>query len=189
MTDKEKYVLSHYEISSTGQVFSTLSSRTNFQRYELKQRTDKDGYKDVTLVYDNKGSRHPFRIHRLVALNYLPNENNLPIVNHKDLNKSNNSVENLEWSTVALNTQHGYDNCCYNHIQKIKITLENGTILIFPSQSHAARYFKYRTPAVISYFLTTKTPPNSGKLKNAIIEYTTESVTTIERNPTTVSRV
>lgn len=42
---------------------------------------------------------------------------------------------------------------------------------------------------VISYFLTTKTPPNSGKLKNAIIEYTTESVTTIERNPTTVSRV
>ena len=189
MTDKEKYVISHYEISSDGKVFSTLNLRTNYKRYELKQRTDKDGYKDIALVYDNKGNRQPFRIHRLVALKYLSNENNLPVVNHKDLNKSNNNVENLEWSTVALNTQHGYDNCCYNHIQKIKITLENRTVLIFPSQSHAARYFKYNTPAAISHFLITKIPPNSGKLKNAIIEYTTESVTTIERNPTTVSGV
>lgn len=189
MTDKEKYVLSHYEISSTGQVFSTLSSRTNFQRYELKQRTDKDGYKDVSLVYNNKGNRQPFRIHRLVALKYIPNPNNLTIINHKDLNKANNHQDNLEWSTIALNTQHGYDNCCYNNVQKIKITLENGKTYIFPSQSHAARYFKYSTPAAIQHFLKYNISPTNGKLKNAIIEFTTESVTTIERNPITVNGV
>jgi hypothetical protein len=73
----------------------------------------------VPLVYNNKGHRMPFRVHRLVALKYIQNPNNLPVTNHKDLNKKNNCVENLEWVTVSKNTQHGYDNCAYKKVKRL----------------------------------------------------------------------
>ena len=67
----------------------------------------KTGYKTVSLWKNNKGSSKT--IHRLVALAYLPNPNNLPEVNHIDGNKLNNRVSNLEWITSSGNSQHAYD--------------------------------------------------------------------------------
>ena len=49
-------------------------------------------------------------IHRLVALTFLPNPNRLPQVNHKDENKENNSVENLEWCDAKYNSNYGTRN-------------------------------------------------------------------------------
>ena len=49
-------------------------------------------------------------MHRLVALTYLDNPNGYNCINHKDGNKLNNHIENLEWCTVKQNTQHAYDN-------------------------------------------------------------------------------
>jgi hypothetical protein len=49
---------------------------------------------------------HNLKVHRLVALTFIPNPDNLPCINHKDANKFNNSVENLEWCTHKYNTQH-----------------------------------------------------------------------------------
>lgn len=67
----------------------------------------KTGYKTVSLWKNNKGSTKT--IHRLVALTYLPNPDNLPEVNHIDGNKLNNRVDNLEWITPTGNRQHAYD--------------------------------------------------------------------------------
>lgn len=64
------------------------------------------GYKTVSLWKNNKGSSKT--IHRLVALTYLPNPNNLPEVNHIDGNKLNNHVDNLEWVTRSENMIHAY---------------------------------------------------------------------------------
>lgn len=149
----------------------------------LKFREDKDGYFDVSLIYNDEGARQPFRVHRLVALKYLPEIEGCKVVNHKDLNKQNNNVENLEWCNVRKNTQHGFDNCAYSDIKKVKVTESNGIINIFPNMSSASRYYGYKNPTTFQHWLAKSSPytPNKGKFKNYIIEFTEESVTTIER--------
>lgn len=64
------------------------------------------GYLGVRL-YDGYGNGKTYRIHRLVAETFLPNPNNYPQVNHKDENKTNNRVENLEWCTLEYNINYG----------------------------------------------------------------------------------
>ena len=61
------------------------------------------------MLYKN-GKEKLFRVHRLVAMAFLPNPNNLPQVNHKDGNKQNNSVDNLEWCEQSDNMKHAYKN-------------------------------------------------------------------------------
>lgn len=63
------------------------------------------GYKDVVLSKD--GIRKHFKVHRLVAMAFIPNPNNLPQVNHKDENPLNNCVDNLEWCTQEYNNNYG----------------------------------------------------------------------------------
>lgn len=58
----------------------------------------------------NKGKRVNQHVHRLIALTYLPNPNNLPQVHHKDENKLNNCVDNLEWVSVGKNANYGTRN-------------------------------------------------------------------------------
>lgn len=182
MTEKEQFVLNTYEITENGEVFSTLRGT----RKQLKFRTDKDGYFDTALIYDEKGNRQPFRIHRLVALKYLPEIKDYNVVNHLDLNKQNNHISNLKWSTVQLNTQHGYDNSAYLNIKKIKVTESDGTVKIFPSESHVSRYYNYANPSCVNALVKRAKPLNKGKRKGFIFEYAEESVTTIERNTDTV---
>lgn len=74
----------------------------------LSVGVDKDGYRTVTLSREGIGKI--YRIHRLIAQTFIPNPNNLPCVNHKDGNKSNNHPSNLEWCTYSYNTNHAYSN-------------------------------------------------------------------------------
>jgi len=100
-----------YQISNIGEVKSLdriISARNNsfsFRRGRImKQKTDKKGYKYVSLLdFDINEKNH--RIHRLVATCFLENTDNLPVVNHKDGDKKNNNVLNLEWCTSSHNSQ------------------------------------------------------------------------------------
>lgn len=99
-----------YEVSDRGRVKS-LARKTNNQ-YGKEDIIlspgwvhNKNGYLFVHLCKD--GVRERFLVHRLVALVFIPNPFNLPMVNHKDENPQNNSVENLEWCGADYNINYG----------------------------------------------------------------------------------
>ena len=83
------------------------------QDYVLSQRLNKYGYYDVGLRFiDEFGNRkkRPMEVHRLMAIAFIPNPENLPMVNHKNCIKTDNRVDNLEWCTVRYNVKHAIDN-------------------------------------------------------------------------------
>ena len=88
-----------YEVSNLGNVKSLRSGKL------LKQASNKDGYKMVSLT--KNGKSRGFSVHRLVALTFIPNSQGLPEVNHKDENPSNNCADNLEWCTRKYNLNYG----------------------------------------------------------------------------------
>lgn len=92
-----------YYISSFGRVATTLSNPPMV----MKQGTDKDGYKKVSLCIGH-GKYIYRRVHRLVAMAFLDNPNNYPIINHIDGDVANNHVENLEWCDNSHNQLHRY---------------------------------------------------------------------------------
>lgn len=98
-----------YQVSNFGNVRS-LPRNTKKGRV-LKHTRYKNGYLYLNLCKDGK-SKH-YYIHRLVAQAFLPNPDNLPQVNHRDENPSNNRVDNLEWCTSKYNNNYG------SHNQKI----------------------------------------------------------------------
>lgn len=73
-------------------------------RMKLATRIDKDGYLRVRI--NNRGKRIYVPIHRLIAIAFIPNPNNYPCINHKDEDKTNNNIDNLEWCTVMYNNHY-----------------------------------------------------------------------------------
>ncbi len=101
-----------YQVSSEGRVKSlernVVKGKGGLYKIEekvLKSGKGTWGYLIVKLYKDEKKKNH--RIHRLVASAFLDNPNNLPQVNHKDENRTNNRVENLEWCSPQYNINYG----------------------------------------------------------------------------------
>lgn len=94
-----------YEVSSDGFVWSLHYGRWG-GRQKLIGQTDKDGYKVVLL--NSKGTRKVLKVHRLVAQAFIPNPKNLPQVNHKNGDKTDNRTKNLEWMTGSENVLHNF---------------------------------------------------------------------------------
>lgn len=92
-----------YQVSNLGRVKSLANSSSRKEKI-LKVQPQR-GYVVVQLHKD--GTREFFGIHRLVAAAFVPNPDNLPVVNHKNEIKDDNRVENLEWCTVKYNTNYG----------------------------------------------------------------------------------
>lgn len=134
-----------YQVSDTGEVKSLERTRVGKNGSSVivpecirKQKTDKDGYKEVALCKD--GKMKYCRVHRLVAEAFLDNPNGYPIINHKDENPANNNVNNLEWCTEQYNRQYS--------LYKSSTAIEcNGTI--YPSIRECARTLGIDTSSII----------------------------------------
>ena len=103
-----------YQVSNKGRVRSLDRISVNcygmprkLKGKILKPHLNVYGYLDIGL--SNCGNGNIFKVHRLVADAFIPNPKNLPQVNHKDENKQNNCVENLEWCTNAYNVKYSWD--------------------------------------------------------------------------------
>jgi hypothetical protein len=98
-----------YEVSNLGNVRSVDKVDRQGQKKHGRVRKlllNQVGYLYVGISVENKKAN--LTVHRLVARAFIPNPDNKPQVNHIDGNKTNNIVSNLEWVTVAENTQHAY---------------------------------------------------------------------------------
>ena len=91
-----------YSITSDGKVISYKFSEPRVMKTWLQEA----GYENIKLSKNNK--TYHFLVHRLVAEAFIPNPNNLPEINHKNKNRSDNRVENLEWCSRIDNLYDSY---------------------------------------------------------------------------------
>ena len=151
-----------YKINNFGYIKSLKDCNYISREKILKFSKNDRGYLSVRLYKNTKWKI--FRVNRLVAINFLPNPKNKPQVNHKDGNKQNNNVNNLEWCTHSENQNHAYSiglkegqkgekskNSKLTE-QSVKIIKKSTTI----SQIELAKIFNVRQ-ATISLILTNKT--------------------------------
>lgn len=113
-----------YQISNLGRVKSLFKQKNNYKEKILLGNPDTKGYLQVQLFYESK--RYMFAIHRLVANAFMQNKNNYKAcseeknidlnklqINHKDTDKTNNKLSNLEWCTNLYNMRHAIKNGVY----------------------------------------------------------------------------
>lgn len=110
-----------YEVSNIGNIRNAKTHRVR------KINVLPKGYAFVGVSLGSRDNKPLFKVHRAVAETFIPNPNNLPVINHLDGNKLNNVVENLEWCTHQENTMHAYANglqkpsprCYHNKLSKL----------------------------------------------------------------------
>ena len=161
MTEEEiwcpvKNYESLYEVSDQGRVKSLKFGKERI----LKQGRMPNGYLLVCLY--NNGEKKSCKVHRLVAQTFIPNPDNLPEVNHKDENKENNSVQNLEWCDRKYNQNYG------TGIQRMA-EKKSKQVLQFTKSGEFVREWKSAMDVqrTIGYFNNSISNCCNGKLKSA----------------------
>lgn len=126
----------NYEVSNLGNIRNKKSGQI------LNPGISGQGYKQVSLKFDDTGKFKKQYVHRLVAMMWLDNSENKREVNHKNLDRTDNRVENLEWLTSAENQRHKFStNQQYktSNRQVIQYDVQGNQIAIWPSVIAAAK--------------------------------------------------
>lgn len=147
-----------YEVSNTGKVrgverikTSSLCNQHGTVTIKPKLRKPIIVNKYYSVNLSKYGKIKHLRVHRLVAEAFLENPNSLPQINHKDENKLNNCVENLEWCSCRYNQNYGSRKTKRLHTKTKKISqydLENNFIKTYYSLSEASRQIKISRQAI-----------------------------------------
>jgi hypothetical protein len=93
-------VFDHFEVSNNGQIRNAITQKI------YKLHLNKTGYWHVCVSLGGRNKKKVFKVHKAVAETFIPNPEYKSDVNHKDGNKQNNAVSNLEWTTHAENIDH-----------------------------------------------------------------------------------
>lgn len=116
---------SNYRIYPDGRIYSEFINRF------ISPTFDSGKYLQVTLVNDN-GERKTIKVHRLVASAFLPSLDEKREINHKDFDKTNNSVENLEWCDRDYNVQYNFNHRDYTEQIEKMSPLTKEQVLVIP---------------------------------------------------------
>lgn len=126
----------NYDISDEGEVRNNKTGKT------IKDSYTSGGYRKVNLRSD--GIQKSTKIHRLVAENFIPNDDGKPCVNHIDGDKTNNRACNLEWCTASENNKHAFVNGLSYRPETSGVTRRKTMIVetgeVFDSVSDCARF-------------------------------------------------
>lgn len=158
-----------YEVSDAGvvrtvkgkQTHSVLRGLRTWEQRELKLKTDKKGYKRVSLYKDKICKT--FLVHRLVAMAFLEHIPGHDLINHIDCNPSNNCVENLEWCTSHHNVNHAFDNGLMSSKKVTLIDSNTGEERVFRSMSKASLFLGKNTGYISC--LTSRRKYQTGQYK------------------------
>ena len=150
-----------YEISTMGRIkYPIRKGSKPYSKRITSGGSSGDGYKTFE-VRNCKGVKKT-TIHRLMAKTFIPNPNEYKIVNHKDGNKKNNNIDNLEWCTRSHNTQHAYDNDLISGKRKIyQLDVNNNIIKEWDTIKDAYETYKLSRTA-INAVLSGKTKTSGG---------------------------
>lgn len=126
-----------YSITTTGELYNNKTNKW------LKGQINKNGYKSYNISID--GEKKRLYAHRMVAETYLPKIQGKTIVNHKDGNKLNNDVNNLEWVTTKENINHAKNNGLWENKQKKVYCYDKykKLVCIYPSIAAACQVNHY----------------------------------------------
>ena len=127
-----------YRVYSDGKIFS-LTRKKFLQPYD-----DGNGYLNVKLRIDNKSKN--VKVHRILAMLFIPNVDNKEQVNHIDGNKYNNNINNLEWCSRSYNMKHAYKlGLKKKDMSKIVIDLDTGIFYDSAKDAALAKNINHRT--------------------------------------------
>lgn len=140
-----------YEVSNTGKIRSNNYKNSGMIK-EMKPAKDTKGYLRTSILMMD-GKYKTIKVHREVAKAFIPNPDNLPQVNHKDTNKENNNVDNLEWMLNIDNAHHAIEHGLFKNSflatkkandarKKPIIAVKDDVILHYDSINEASRDLK-----------------------------------------------
>lgn len=143
-----------YQVSNFGRVksFRQSSRFGKPKEFILKPTLINSGYHVVTLYSKNK--RKKIQVHRLVAITFIPNPENFPCVNHKDENKLNNNLENLEWCSYSYNNNYGTARIRASETKQKPIkqqTLDGHLLATYQSVKIASQLLNINYPKISSW--------------------------------------
>ena len=127
-----------YEVSNFGRIKTLSRYIRNRKMPEKIKKLEKDRYGYLRIELSKNKIRKKYLVHRLVAQAFIPNNNNLPCINHKDENKSNNIVNNLEWCDYLYNNLYN-DKQKKNWVKVKQLDENNNIINIFESLTEASK--------------------------------------------------
>lgn len=139
----------YYWVSNKGRVWSERSQRMRRHWKNPNNGRYHDGHWLVNLQVNNKKCTVP--IHRLIAIHFIPNPDDYPIVGHINDNRDNNSLENLTWCTYSENAYSAYENGCREGLHRpvIAIDTNTGEARYFISMNRLRDYLEMNHPGNI----------------------------------------
>ena len=147
----------NYMVSNTGEIKSLNYNKTGREKVLIPHKLS-NGYLGINLYDSNKRSCY-LLIHRVVAQAFLPNPSGYKIINHKDENRSNNFVSNLEWCSYKYNLNYG------NRNSKLSNSLTNNPFFSIPVLQYSkTREFLKEFPSIAEAARTV----NNGNIKAAV---------------------